>query len=79
MLDDDVTRATSRLYSNGSSEHVTVPKPLRPLLKWKKHEDLIVILDSDESIRVLSMSAYLRSVVEADRRKEAAAPVSVPA
>jgi bifunctional DNA-binding transcriptional regulator/antitoxin component of YhaV-PrlF toxin-antitoxin module len=65
---DEVTRASTALYSNGQSEHVTIPRPLRGLLKWQKREPLIVILENEHSVRVVSLRRYMEEVIEADRR-----------
>jgi bifunctional DNA-binding transcriptional regulator/antitoxin component of YhaV-PrlF toxin-antitoxin module len=78
MPNDEVTRATTELYTNGQTEHITVPRPLRSLLKWKKRESLIVIMESPDRIVVMSLDSYMRDIVAADRRARPAADVEVP-
>lgn len=63
-----VDRASATLYSNGHSEQLRIPKPLRPLLNWREREDLIVFIENPDTIRVVSLKRYTADVIEADRR-----------
>jgi bifunctional DNA-binding transcriptional regulator/antitoxin component of YhaV-PrlF toxin-antitoxin module len=71
MADGEVGRATTSLYTNGVSEHVTVPKPLRGLLKWRKREDLVITIVDDHTISVTSFERHMRNAILADRRERA--------
>jgi len=77
-MPEEIPHATTRLSASGSSEHVRIPKPLRPLLKWAKGEDLIVTILDDESVRVVTLERYVRERMERNDRERRAAAGEAP-
>lgn len=70
---EEVTRATTELFTNGQTEHITIPRPLRPLLAWRKREPLIVVLESPDVLRIISLEKFMQDAILQDRRERAAA------
>jgi hypothetical protein len=79
MAPTEITRATSRMSASGSCFHVLLPKPILKLLPWKPGEELMVLVQPDATIRVVTLEQWVNERLEADRAERRNTPERVRA
>jgi hypothetical protein len=52
-------RFNTKLFKSGSSQHLTVFRPLLEATGWKHGEDLVILVQPDRSVRILTLDAYM--------------------